>query len=153
MLKVLAICLCFGAAAPCLAGTSKAQTNFHAAMSEADRASAQGDWAEAARHYKAALRVEPGHAQARFSLAHALRELEHYYEARRHFRLALQARARDRAWVSQCRLQLAACFEATGDYREAGVEYRLALEADAECAEAKAGAERVVAQKPASESK
>lgn len=118
---------------------------FARAIADADHARTAGQWSEAVVLYRKALQLEPSHAEARFHLAQALRETERYYEARRNFRLALSAHAADRAWVSQCRLQMAACWEATGDYREAAVEYRLALEADSHCNEARKGQERALA--------
>jgi tetratricopeptide (TPR) repeat protein len=140
-------------ALPCTAETNDAAARFSAAWSAGQRAGAAGAWVESVTHYRQALQLEPGHAQARFELARALRESRLYFEARRNFRLALQANAADRAWVSQCRLQMAACFEATGDYSEAAAEYRLALEFDANCAEARSGERRALAQVTTSESK
>ena len=146
MIRVLAVCICLLAATPGLAENAKPAPNFAQSLSEADAARVAGRWSDAVTLYKQALFVQPDHAEARFHLACALRQTERYYEARRHFRLALQARISDRAWVSQCRLQLAACWEAAGHYREAAAEYRLALEADAHCKEAKSGEARALAQ-------
>ena len=147
MIRVLAACICLWlAATPGHTETPKDASTFTQALSDADAARTAGRWEDAVTHYRKALFLKPEHAEARFHLAQALSLTERYYEARRHFRLALQARVADRAWVSQCRLQLAACWEATGDYREAAAEYRLALEADSNCAEAKSGQRRALAQ-------
>lgn len=146
MRRVLAACVCVAAlSVPGWADSGQTQ-RFATAVTEADRARTAGQWSEAVTLYRKALHLEPGHAQTRFHLASALRETGRYYEARKNFRLALQARAADRAWVSQCRLQMAACWEATGDYREAAVEYRLALKADAACDVARQGERRALAQ-------
>lgn len=147
MYRVLAVCICLWLGAVSgHAATVKPAATFAQSLSEADAARVAGRWADAVTLYKKALFVQPEHAEARFHLACALRQTERYYEARRHFRLALQARVQDRAWVSQCRLQLAACWEATGDYREAAGEYRLALVSDEGCKEAKSGQARALAQ-------
>jgi tetratricopeptide (TPR) repeat protein len=151
MRRLLAVGLCaLAVSAPCLAGTAEKAGRFETALEGGDVARAAGRWTEAIACYREALQLKPGHAQARFHLASVCREAQQYYEARRNFRLALQANAADRAWVSQCRLQMAACWEATQNYREALVEYRLALEADSDCEQAKSGERRALAQVNAS---
>jgi len=128
-----------------VAGTQPQTQTFEEAFKAGDLALSNGQYTEAIQHYRRALASHPQHAQARFQLATAYREASRYYEARRNFRLALNANARDRAWESQCRLQIAGCWEATHHYREALAEYRLALAADASSDQAKSGQKRTVA--------
>lgn len=148
-MKRILVLACLGVllgSAALSAGTSQDARSFETAMAEGDAASAQSQWAGAIGHYREALLIHPHHAQARFLLAMSYRESSRYYEARRNFRLALNARAADRAWESQCRLQIAACWEATHNYREALAEYRLALAADSGSESAKEGQKRSLAR-------
>ena len=99
MIRVLAICICLLAAIPGHAGSPSPAPSFAQSLSEADAARVAGRWADAVTLSKKALFIQPEHADARFHLAQALLETSRYYEARRHFRLALQARVQDRAVV------------------------------------------------------
>jgi tetratricopeptide (TPR) repeat protein len=128
------------------AGSPQDTHPFETALAAGDAARANGQWVAAIQHYRAALMLQPHQADARFYLALAYRETSRFYEARRNFRLALLEKPHDRAWESQCRLQVAACWEATRNYREALLEYRLALGADADSDLARAGEKRTVAQ-------
>lgn len=146
-MKRILLVTCLGlllAQAASLAG-QKPQQTFEEAFKAGELALSRGQYTEAIQHYRHALATQPKHAQARFQLATAYREASRYYEARRNFRLALNANAKDRAWESQCRLQIAGCWEATQNYREALAEYRLALAADADSDQAKSGQKRTVA--------
>ena len=128
------------------AGSPQDTRPFETALAAGDAARANGQWTAAIQHYRAALVLQPHQAEARFYLAMAYREASRFYEARRNFRLALNEKPHDRAWESQCRLQVAACWEATRNNREALAEYRLALGANADSDLAKAGEKRSVAQ-------
>jgi tetratricopeptide (TPR) repeat protein len=146
MRRILAVtCVLMLQSALLWAGDPAGSTRFDTELGAADAAWSSGQWPAAIEHYREALALRPHHAEARFRLAEAYRETHRYYEARRHFRMALMAQAADRAWEARCRLQIAACWEATKDYREALGEYRLALAADAASAEARSGERRTVA--------
>ena len=141
--------LCALAVMAAIFATGRAQSPantqpFESAWTAGEAARSQGEWPLAIAHYRDALKINPQHAQARFYLALAYRETARYYEARRNFRLALNAHSADRAWVSQCRLEIAACWEATHQYREALAEYQLALAANGS-AEAEQGQRRTLA--------
>ena len=147
MRRTLVACVAMVAlSAPVFGGSPDDARRFETALAGGDAARSTGQWTTAIQCYREALALEPDHAQARFHLAMAYREVHRYYEARRNFRLALNSRANDRAWVSQCRLQMAACWEASGSYREALAEYRLALAADADSEQARSGQKRALAQ-------
>ena len=147
MRRTLVACVAMVAlSAPVFGGSPDDARPFATALAGGDAARSAGQWTAAIKWYREALALQPDHAEARFHLAMSYREAHRYYEARQNFRLALNARANDRAWVSQCRLQMAACWEATDNYREALAEYRLALAADADSEQARSGQKRAMAQ-------
>ena len=141
---VLALCVWSGVQA----GTkAKAKAiHFETAVAKAVGAVAAGQYGVAIKHYRQALTVKPRHAETRFNLAQAYNKAGRYYEARRNYRLAMNARSGDRQWEGRCRLQVAASWEAAKHYREALHEYRLALAAHPDLTEAIAGHKRALAQ-------
>lgn len=139
---VLSLCIWSGVEA----GPKAKAVKFEVAVSDAQQAMAAGKPGIAIKHYRQALSVQPRHAETRFALGQAYRQAGRYYEARRNYRLAMNARAKQKKWEGRCRLEIAACWEAAKHYREALHEYRLALAAHPELGEAIEGHKRALAQ-------
>ena len=99
-----------------------------------------------------AIGSRPADADIRLHLGIAYRRSGDYVEARKHVRMALQVRDKDRLWLARCYTELARCWELEGDSEEAIMAYRLALGAHPGYRDAEFGIGRATAHRNEDES-
>jgi len=96
-----------------------------------------------------AIGARPADADIRLHLGIAYRRSGEYAEARKHVKMALQVRDKDRLWLAQCYTELARCWELQGNSEEAIMAYQMALGAHPGYRDAKFGIGRATAHRDA----